>query len=307
VNLPPAELRTFFGDEDGDELHMAFTFTVNQALYLALARGDAEPLRRALRELPALPADAAWANFARNHDELTLDKLTEEERGEVFAAFGPDPDLQLFGRGLRRRVPPMLDGDPARIRLLYSLVFSLPGTPVLFYGEEIGMGESLAIEGRMSVRSPMQWSAERHGGFTTADDPVRPLPEGPFGPERVNVAAQRRDDGSLLAFMTRLARRRRECPELGFGTSTLLDAGAPAVLARRSDWDDSTLVLLHDLGGSAVRAHVHVEGVGEGARLVDLLGPGEIELDAEGRATVDLEPHGHRWYRVGRTGQRLAP
>jgi maltose alpha-D-glucosyltransferase/alpha-amylase len=286
---------------------MAFTFTVNQALYLALAREDAEPLRRALADLPDLPEDAAWANFARNHDELTLDKLTDGEREEVFAAFGPDPDLQLFGRGLRRRLPTMLGGDAARIRLAYSLVFALPGTPVLFYGEEIGMGESLALEGRMSVRSPMQWSADRHGGFTTADRPVRPLPEGDFGPEHVNVAAQRRDDGSLLAFVTRLARRRRECPELGFGTSTVLDAGVPAVLARRSDSDGETLVLLHNLAGRPAQARLQVEGVGEGAQLVDLLGPGEVELDAGGGAAVELEAHGHRWYRVRRAGRRVAP
>jgi len=307
VNLPPAELRAFFGDEDGDELHLAFTFTVNQALYLALAREDAGPLRRALAELPALPEDAGWANFARNHDELTLDKLSDDEREEVFAAFGPDPDLQLFGRGLRRRLPTMLDGDPARIRMAYSLVFSLPGSPVLFYGEEIGMGESLAIEGRLSVRSPMQWSAERHGGFTTADEPVRPLPGGAFGPEHVNVAAQRRDDASLLAFMTRLARRRRECPELGFGASTVLDAQAPSVLARRSDWEDRTVVCLHNLAARPATARLRLDGVGEGAQLVDLFAPGELALDPDGAAAVELEPHGHRWYRVRRRGQRIAP
>ena len=125
--------------------------------------------------MPAIPEDCQWANFVRNHDELTLDQLDEDEREEVFQAFGPQPDHQLFGRGLRRRLPTMLDGDQRRMQMVYSLAFSLPGTPVLFYGEEIGMAENLAVEGRMSVRSPMQWTDEPQGGFTTGKKPVRPV------------------------------------------------------------------------------------------------------------------------------------
>ena len=152
----------------------------------------------------------------RNHDELTLDKLSDDERQEVFAAFGPEQDMQLYGRGLRRRLPPMLDGDQRRIRMVYSLLFSLPGTPVLFYGEEIGMGENLDIEGRMRVRSPMQWSDEPNAGFSTAPAPGDALPAGHrrpgSGPSAVNVAAQRRDPESLLNWFERLIRRRRESP-----------------------------------------------------------------------------------------------
>src|ERR1700754_208657 len=166
VNLDPPQVREFFGDED--ELHMAFDFSLNQAMYLALARGEAAPLAAALQARPEIPEDCAWATFARNHDELTLDKLTDGERAEVFAAFGPDPGMQLLRRGLRRPPPTMLDGDQDRLRMVYSLVFSLPGTPVLFYGEEIGMAENLGIEGRAAVRSPMRWSGERHAGFSLA-------------------------------------------------------------------------------------------------------------------------------------------
>ena len=194
VNLAPEEQRKFFGDEDGDELQLVFSFTVNQAMFLAFAREDATPLARALKALPPIPEDCQWANFVRNHDELTLDKLSEEERQEVFAAFGPEKELQLYGRGIRRRLPTMVGGDERRIRLAYSLAFSLPGTPVLFYGEEIGMAENLAIEGRYSVRAPMQWSAEPQAGFTTADAAVRPVvEEGPFGYRELNVTRQRRD------------------------------------------------------------------------------------------------------------------
>jgi len=142
----------------------------------------------------------------RNHDELTLDKLSEDERQEVFAAFGPRPEMQLFGRGLRRRLPPMLDGDPRRLRMVYSLLFSLPGTPVLFYGEEIGMGENLDIPGRGAVRTPMQWSTARNGGFSTAAASRLPAPvvTGGYGPEHVNVADQRRHTDTFLAFISLL-------------------------------------------------------------------------------------------------------
>jgi maltose alpha-D-glucosyltransferase/alpha-amylase len=234
VNLPADQQRAFLGDEDGDELHMVLDFLGNQALYLALARGEAEPLARALRAFPELPQTASLGRFVRNHDELTLDKLSEDERNEVFARFGPDPGMQLYGRGIRRRLPTMLGGDERAMRMVYSLAFSLPGTPVLFYGEEIGMGENLDIDGRYSVRSPMQWSAERHGGFSTVEDPARlrrPLTSGEYGPERVNVTAQRRDPHSLLSWVERLIRRRRESPELGFGALELLETGAPSVLA----------------------------------------------------------------------------
>jgi maltose alpha-D-glucosyltransferase/alpha-amylase len=309
VNLAPGEQRAFFGDEDGDELHMVLSFTVNQAMYLALARGDATPLREALASLPAIPEDCQWANFVRNHDELTLDRLSEEERAEVFAAFGPEHELQLYGRGLRRRLPTMVGGDERRMRMLYSLAFSLPGTPVLFYGEEIGMAENLAIPGRYSVRAPMQWTLERHGGFSTVEDPgalCRPVVDAEgWTPERVNVAAQRRADGSLLNWMERVMRRRRECPELGWGRCSLLDAGHAAVLAHRADWEGSTILAVHSFAGERLEARLRLEpGVEE---VVDLLGEAHAVPDDEGCVTVPLDPFGYRWLRLRRDGRRVAP
>jgi len=304
VNLPPEQQREFFGDEDGDELQLIFSFTVNQAMFLALAREDATPLAQALRALPAIPEDCQWANFVRNHDELTLDQLSDSERQEVFHAFGARPEFQLYGRGLRRRLPTMLAGDERRIRMVYSLAFSLPGTPVLFYGEEVGMAENLAIEGRYSVRAPMQWSDDPQAGFTTASHACRPiLDEGPFGFHEVNVARQRRDPGSLLNWMERLIRRRRECPEFGWGEWTLLDAGDAAVLAQRSDWDGSTVVAVHNLSGRETRASLELDG--EGA-LVDLFENQDHEL-REGRATLELASYGAHWFRVRRPGERLPP
>jgi trehalose synthase len=304
VNLPPAQQREFMGDEDGDEVQVILSFTVNQAIFLALAREDAAPLARALEALPPIPEDCQWANFVRNHDELTLDKLSEEERQEVFAAFGPEKELQLYGRGLRRRLPTMLDGDERRIRMVYSLAFSLPGTPVLFYGEEIGMAENLEIEGRYSVRAPMQWSAEPQAGFTTGSEPCRPLvDDGPFGYREVNVARQRRDSDSLLSWMERLIRRRRECPELGWGEWALLDTGNSSVFAHRCDWDDSCVVAAHNLAGRDAGARLVLEGEG---MLVDLFQDEDHELEA-GEVTLELPPYGARWFRLRRPGQRVAP
>ena len=179
-------MREFLGDEDGDELHMVLDFIGNQALYLSLARGSARAAGEGAARLPGAPAAASLGRFVRNHDELTLDKLSEDERAEVFARFGPDPSLQLYGRGLRRRLPTMLDGDERAIRMVYSLAFSLPGTPVLFYGEEIGMAENLAIEGRYA--SARRCSGRPTAASRTSDEPRRPMVEGAFGP----AARQRR-------------------------------------------------------------------------------------------------------------------
>jgi maltose alpha-D-glucosyltransferase/alpha-amylase len=308
VNLPPSQQRAFFGDEDGDELHMILSFVINQAMYLALARGDATPLREALGSLPEIPEDCQWANFVRNHDELTLDKLSEEERAEVFAAFGPEEELQLYGRGLRRRLPTMVGGDERRIRMLYSLAFALPGTPVLFYGEEIGMAENLAIPGRYSVRAPMQWSGDRHGGFSTAPEGAelcRPVVDADgWGPERVSVAAQRRDPGSLLSWMERLIRRRRECPELGWGRCTVLETGHAAVFGHRVDWEGSTVLALHSFAGERLEARVGLgPDVDEAVDLFD----GDHATPRDGALEVGLDPYGARWFRLRRDGRRLPP
>jgi trehalose synthase len=305
VNLPTDELVAYFGDEQADELQMLFAFPVMQAMYLSLAREDARPLAAALEELPKGSDDTQWAMFVRNHDELTLDQLDDDEREEVFAAFGPDESMQLYGRGLRRRLPPMLDGDTRRLRLVYSLLFSLPGTPVLFYGEEIGMGENLDIDGRLSVRTPMQWTDGRNAGFSEARPSRlrRPIPEGRFGPLAVNVADQERDPDSLLSWMVRLARRRRETPEFGWGDWSLLDAGEPAVLAHRCDWEGRTVIAIHNLSAEP-RALELPLGEPEDAGDVwvrDLLEQDASSHTVDGaRLALTLEGHGYRWLRVHR-------
>lgn len=309
VNLPYEEQKKYFGGDgaDSDQLTLQFDFIGMQNLYLALARQDARPIAKALDARPEIPHDAQWATFVRNHDELTLDKLAEDEKQEVFAAFGPDPDMQLYGRGLRRRLPTMLGGDPRRIRMVYSLLFSLPGTPVLFYGEEIGMGENLAAEGRLAVRTPMQWTSGLNGGFSRASKRSLsgPVTEGGFAPEHVNVADQRRDPDSLLTFVQLLVRRYRECPELGWTTRTeILDQPHPAVLAHRSTWDDGSLVALHNLGTESVMVPLRLADCDDTVQLVDLLQDGSCTIDANGRTEVELDGYGYRWLRVVREHDR---
>jgi len=306
VNLPHEQQLEFFGGTDGDELTMQFDFIAMQAMYLSLARGDVAPLVDALTARPATSPDNQWGMFVRNHDELTLDKLSDDERAEVFAAFGPEPEMQVYDRGLTRRLPPMLAGDPRRVRMVYSLMFSLPGTPVLFYGEEIGMGESLAAEGRLAVRTPMQWTSGRNGGFSTAAPGKLPGPvvEGGFAPQFVNVADQRRDPDSLLSFMKLLIRRYRESPELGWGTFEVLGQPHAAVLAHLTSWDDGALVALHNLGAEPRTVPLVLPGCGVTHRLEDLLTTGSTPLGEDGSVELALEGYGYRWLRVVAEGNR---
>ena len=304
VNLPYRQQLQFFGGPDGGELDLQFDFISMQALYLSLARSDPAPLVKALTSRPALPPEAAWANFVRNHDELTLDKLTDAEREEVFDAFAPDEDQRIYGRGITRRLPPMLGGDPRRIRMVYSLMFSLPGTPVLFYGEEIGMGENPSITDRTSVRTPMQWTDGKNGGFSQA--PPGRLPAAPpgdgYAPEHVNVQQQWNDDGSLLQFVKRLISHYRASAEIGWGDLEILDHDADGVLAHAVTSDLGRMVALHNFTDVPVRMRLSIEPDDPETELLDLLEPGRTALDKQGRAEIDLAPYGHRWLRVSPPG-----
>jgi len=299
VNAAMKDLSSYFGGADGDALNMQFAFLLNQSLWLSLARGEGEPLEQIISALPVVPHDNAWATFLRNHDELTLDQLTVSQREEVFAAFGPKPGMQLYGHGLRRRTAAMLGGDGPRLRMAWSLMFSLPGTPALFMGDEIGMGEQLRIPDRYAVRVPMQWSRGRNGGFSTAaaGDLVRPLAGGGFGPAAVNVADQRRDPGSLLRFLRRLIRVRRETPELGWGSSTLIETADPALFAHRVEWEGSTVIAIHNLAGRPATAELDLGPRADGVH--DLLADAE-EPARRGRLPVSLDAYGGRWLRVRR-------
>jgi maltose alpha-D-glucosyltransferase/alpha-amylase len=209
--------------------------------------------------------------------------------------------MQLYQRGIRRRLAPMLQGDRRRLELAYSLMMTLPGTPVIRYGDEIGMGDDLALPERDCARTPMQWSTEPHGGFTKNDRPVLPvITGGPYGFEQVNVAQQRRDPNSQLNWTERIIRMRKEIPEIGWGSFKVLPSGSPAVLVLRYDWRNNAVLVIHNLAPMPLEIHLDLHsGAEHESDLINLLSEDHSFADDRGKHHIVLEPHGYRWYRIG--------
>lgn len=296
--LPDTDLE-YFG-KSGERLQMMFNFQVNQNLFYALASADTRPLVKALKATKPRPGTAQWGQFLRNHDELDLGRLTDEQRERTFAEFAPDQNMQLYDRGIRRRLAPMLGGDRRRLELAYSLMMTLPGTPVIRYGDEIGMGDDLKLPERSCARTPMQWSTEPQGGFTKGGKPVMPVIRGgAYGYEHVNVADQRRDPESLMNWMERIIRMRKEVPEIGWGDFTVLKT-PPEILALRYDWRNNSVVFVHNFSPAPCEMwlDVRIEGPG-GQRLINLLSGEHSTLDESGKHRILLEPYGYRWFRAG--------
>lgn len=281
----------------GDRMTMVFDFFGNQHLFLSLARQTAAPLRRALASRPAPTGMGQWANFLRNHDELDLGRLTQQEREECFAAFGPKKSMQIYERGIRRRLASMLDGDERRIKLAFSLMLSLPGTPVLFYGDEIGMGDDQSLTEREAVRTPMQWSHQANGGFSTApaDKLVRPvIASGKFGYKQVNAAAQVHRPGSLFHAISDMISTRRSAPEIGWGTPNLIDVGDDDLLVLSAAWRGNFIVVAHNFSDQPKTFTLHLDGV-EG--LLPMLAS-DAPLDPMGpHHSIPLAPFGYCWLR----------
>jgi maltose alpha-D-glucosyltransferase / alpha-amylase len=298
ANVLPDKDADFFGDDD-DRLHMLFNFMVNQHVFAALATGDAQPLARALERTRVKGETSQWAHFLRNNDELDLGRLSENEQQRVFEEFGPEPRMQLYDRGIRRRLAPMLQGDRRRLELAYSLLFTLPGTPVIRYGDEIGMGEDLALKERAAVRTPMQWSTEPQAGFSAARKTILPVIEhGPFGYRKVNVADQRRDPTSLLNWTERIIRARKECPEIGWGDWRVIETSSRSVLALRYDWRGNGVMFLHNFDPRSI-AVTFGAGSADGGTLANLLSGDHSKADGRGQHRVELEGYGYRWFRIG--------
>lgn len=302
ANVEGEELLDYFGD--GLRLPMLFNFLVNQRMFLALARREVAPILQALAEMPPLPAACQWATFLRNHDEVDLGRLVGHEAKEVFAAFGPDPDMQLYERGIRRRLAPMLGNDRRRIEMAYALQFSLPGTPVIRYGDEIGMGEDLSLPERDAIRTPMQWADTEHGGFSTArrkKDLRRPLISGgEYGYERVNVEDQQRDPSSLLCWFQRALLTLRECPEFGVGTCRYVDAGHREVLALVHEAPSGAMLALTNLGPAKRTVRLGKLDEQDGPP-IDVFGDRQYDSVHPDLDDIDIAGYGYRWIRLRRT------
>jgi len=298
ANVPPDESMQYFGDE-GDHLQMMLNFPVNQRLFYALATADLGPLVWALEQTRERPQHAQWVQFLRSHDELDLGRLTEEQRQKVFDAFAPEKRMQLYDRGIRRRLAPMLGGNKQKLDLAFSLLFSLPGTPMMQYGDEIGIGDNLKLPERECARTPMQWTDGPQAGFSTAKRLVRPvIDDEAFGYQRVNVAALRNDPESLLNRTERMIRMRKECPEISWGNFEVLRTDAPEVLVIRYDWRGTSLVTLHNFSGrtQTVKCNPACE---RGEVMVDLFGRKPSHARPDGTHRLRLEPYGWRWLRMG--------
>ena len=299
ANVLPSTDMHYFGSA-GERIQMVFNFEVNQHLFLALATSDCRKLKKAMMETKRRPATAQWGQFLRNHDELDLGRLEEKERQAVFAAFGPEKEMQLYDRGIRRRLAPMLEGDRRRLELAYSLMMTLPGTPVVRYGDEIGMGDNLKLPERNCARTPMQWSTEPNAGFTKSDKPVMPvISAGPYGFEHVNVAAQRRDPNSLMNWMERIIRMRKETPEIGWGDFSFISAQATDILIMRYEWRDNSVICVHNLSPLPREVSFSVgTGQEQACSLINLLSDDHSQPIDGNKHRILLEPYGYRWYRV---------
>lgn len=310
ANVGLLDLPKYTGTTDdgpNDRAHMLFAFGVNAKLWLALARGEAETLVESLQNLPPLQAMAQWATFLRNNDELDLSKLTDQQRRQVFARFAPKQNMRLYGRGIRRRAAPMLRGDRRHIELAYALQFSMPGTPVLRYGDEIGMGDDLSRHGRDAIRTPMQWDDGPTGGFSSADQSVLPHPAitgGRYGSRAVNVRAQQRDRDSLFRWFQQLISALKEAPEIGVGTWSVIQTPLPAsVLAHRFDAPEGSIVLVHNLADTAVTVDLgRLSGPGE--RPWEIFADGPYDQPTAALDGLELRGWGYRWIRLrrGRAG-----
>jgi maltose alpha-D-glucosyltransferase / alpha-amylase len=298
ANVPPDESMHYFG-EDGERLQMMLNFPVNQRLFYALATFDLDPLIWALEQTRKRPANAQWVQFLRSHDELDLGRLTEEQRQKVFDAFGPEKRMQLYDRGIRRRLTPMLDNNRKRLELAFSLLFSLPGAPMMQYGDEIGMGDNLRLPERECARTPMQWTSEPHGGFSRAKRVVRPvIDDAVYGYERVNANDQRRDRDSLLNWTERIIRMRKQCPEISWGNFVVLRTNAPSVLALRYDWRNTSMITLHNFSDTRQRVRLS-PGCENGHLLVDVFDDHHTRAQNDGAHRITLGPSDWRWLRVG--------
>ena len=299
ANQWPEDVVDYLGD--GDEFHMAFHFPIMPRLFMALRQEERRPIVDILSRTPPIPESCQWGMFLRNHDELTLEMVTDEERDYLYSAYAEDRRMRI-NLGIRRRLAPLMQNGRRQVELLHALLFSLPGTPVMYYGDEIGMGDNIYLGDRDGVRTPMQWSSDRNAGFSSADfarlyfplnmDPV-------YGYQSVNVEAQQRLATSLLNWVRRLIMVRRKSTAFGRGSLQLLDTANPCVLAFARTHGEDTIVCFNNLSRFSQPFDVDLSDF-VGQSLTEMLGSVQFPTPDSTPYRLALGPHGFLWLRVGR-------
>lgn len=299
ANVSPEKNELYFG-EKGEGIHMMFNFFVNQHVFYTLATSEVAPLAEAIKATRIQSPSSQWANFLRNHDELDLGRLSQEQLDKVNEKFAPEKNMRLYERGIRRRLAPLL-GNRDQIELAYSLMFSLPGAPVIRYGDEINMGDNLKLKERDAVRTPMHWSNAPQAGFSEAKKLIYPVIEtGPYAYNHVNVDDDRRRQDSMLNWMINLIRLRKECPEIGLGQWQIIKVKEPEVLVMHYFLNQSSLIVLHNFDDKVHEIDLDLKQ--DGTPLEGLLDLEESKPDEKGIHHIKLEAFGYRWFRAGNLG-----
>jgi maltose alpha-D-glucosyltransferase/alpha-amylase len=291
ANQWPRDVSAYFGD--GDEFNMAFNFPLMPRIFMSLQRADLTPIKWALEQTSVIPDSCQWCTFLRNHDELTLEMVTEEERQWMWQVYAPEPRMRL-NLGIRRRLAPLLDNDRNRIELAYSLLFTLPGSPIIYYGDEIGMGDNLQLPDRNGVRTPMQWDEGVNAGFSTGGRLYTPvLSDDIYCPQRVNVAAQRADPGSLWQTIKKMIALRKQHPALCCGNLAWLDCGTTTVAAYWRTQGRERMLIINNLSADSQSIACPLPPDIHG-NLKDIL-TGQMMIITGNRLTVSLQPYETRW------------
>ncbi len=301
ANQWPEDVRPYFGDENGPEFHMAFHFPLMPRIFMALRREDRTPVVEILERTPEIPEDAQWAIFLRNHDELTLEMVTDADRDYMYYAYALDPRMRL-NLGIRRRLAPLMDNGRRQMELLNSLLMTLPGTPVIYYGDELGMGDNVYLGDRNGVRTPMQWSGDRNAGFSRADVErlYSPLVQSPvYGYQAVNVEAQLRVPTSLLNWMKRLIAIRMRYPALARGSTRFLSPSNEKVLTYIREYQGQQVLVVNNLSRFCQYAELELRDY-EGCVPLECFGNNPFPRIGELPYLLTLGPHGFYWFLLTR-------
>jgi maltose alpha-D-glucosyltransferase/alpha-amylase len=299
ANQWPTDLLAYFGD--GDEFHMAFNFPLMPRMFMAIRREDRRPIVDIMQLTPAIPLTCQWALFLRNHDELTLEMVTDEERDYMYREYAKDPRMRL-NLGIRRRLAPLMENGRSQIELMHSLLFSLPGCPVIYYGDEIGMGDNIYLGDRRGVRTPMHWSGDRNAGFSRADPSQLYMPvisDPQYHYQAVNVEAQLRSPSSLLNWLRRLIAVRKQCPMFAWGSLKFIDASNERVVAYVREFQNERALVVNNLSRFAQPADLDLREY-QGMVPVEMLGGQLVRPIGEERYTVTLSPHTFFWFRLAK-------